>query len=166
MRNENVHSSVELPKGYEFLGVPWRPEGCEAYDKNSRILSTRQLKSQDVYLTRSEFASWELPGVCAVLSRSASLQMLHFILRSMRSSLQQLHRRQLLKLFVLWLLTINSDAALVSSAFRNIQCSNFTFRWLQSVRPFGFCCTHLQLRIVLLIRNTALKQCRSPPMRP
>jgi len=84
-------------KGNEFLGVPWRPEGCEANDKKSRILSTRQLKSQDAYLSPSEFTSWELPGVCAVLSRSASLQMSHFILRSMRSSLLQLHRRQLLK---------------------------------------------------------------------
>ena len=88
--------------------------------------------------------------------------MLHFILRSMRSSLQQLHRRQLLKLFVLCLLTINSDATLVPSAFRNIQCSSFTSRWLLSVRPFGLCCTHLLISSsewsFLLIRNTALKR--------
>ena len=93
--------SLEFPKGCEFLGVPSKPEGCEANDKKSRILSTRQLKSQDAYLSPSEFTSWELPGLCAVHSRSSSLQMLHFALRSMRSSLQQLHRRQLLKLFVL-----------------------------------------------------------------
>ena len=70
--------------------------------------------------------------------------------------------RQHLKLFVLWLLTINSDAALVPSAFRNIQCSNFTSRWLLSVRPFGFCSTYLRISSsewsLLLIRNTALKQ--------
>jgi hypothetical protein len=132
-------SVVLLPKGCEFLRVPWRPEGCEASDKKLRILSTRQLKSEDGYLSLSEFASWELSEVCAVLSKSASFQMLYCILRSMRSSLQQLHRRQLLKLFALWLLTINSDAALVSSAFRIIQCSNCTSPWLLSVRPFGFC---------------------------
>ena len=43
---------------------------------------------------------------------------------------QQQHHRRLLKLFVLYLLTIDSDAALVSSTFEITHSSNFESRWL------------------------------------
>ena len=107
------------------------------FRKKLRIVSMRQLQSEEFYLSPWEFVSWELLRFCAVVSRSASLQMSHFTRRSMRCYLQQQQRREFLELFVFWLLTINSDAALVSSAFRNNTCSNFTSRWLLFVRPFG-----------------------------
>ena len=57
----HLYSSFrELPKGcnvfegsFEFTR---RPEGCEADDKKLRIVSTRLLESEDIYLSLWEFA--------------------------------------------------------------------------------------------------------------
>jgi len=110
-----------------------RSEGCEADDKKLTNVSTRKLKSEDVYLGLCEFAFREPLRVYAVLSRSATLHMLHFILRSMRFSLQR-QRRQLPKLLV-------SDHQLRCSyslkrfwEYSILQC---TSRLIRSVRPFG-----------------------------
>jgi len=59
----------------------------------------------------------------------ASLWILKLVSPSLRCFQQQNHRR-LLNLFVLYLLTIDSDAALVSSTFEITHSLNFESRWL------------------------------------
>jgi len=67
------------------------------------------------------------------------------------------------QLFVLYLLTIDSDAALVSSTFEIKHSINFESRWLLPVWPFGdlriiLLRAYFQLRMILFIRNTTLKR--------
>ena len=97
-----------------------------------------------------------------VPSRSVSFWILLSVSPGLRY-FQQLYRRGLLKLFVLHLLTIDSDAALVSSIFESTHSSNFEFRWLLPVWPFGELGIFPDARIVpapndLAIRNTVIKR--------
>jgi len=80
-----------------------------------------------------------------VPSRSASLWILQSVSRPGLRCFQQQNHRRLLKLFVLYLSTIDSDAALVSSTFEITHFFIFESRWLLPVRPFG------ELRFLLLL---------------
>ena len=60
----------------------------------------------------------------------ASLWILQLVSPPDLRCFQQQNHRRLLKLFVLYLLTIDSDAALVSSTFEITHSSNFESRWL------------------------------------
>jgi len=60
----------------------------------------------------------------------ASLWILQLVSPPDLRCFQQQHHRRLLKLFVLYLLTIDSDAALVSSTFENTHSLNSESRWL------------------------------------
>ena len=80
----------------------------------------RQLPSTEEYYNR-------------IPSRSASLWILQSVSPPGLRCFQQQNHKRLLKLFVLYLLTIDSDAALVSSTFEITHSSIFESRWLLPV---------------------------------
>jgi hypothetical protein len=95
----------------------------------------RQLPSTEEYYNR-------------IPSRSASPWILQSVSPpGLRCFQQQNHRRRLLNICVLYLLTIDSDAALVSSTFEITHSSISESRWLLPLWPsrelrFLCCCTH------------------------
>ena len=126
-----VPSSSRYPKTWTLRS--WRQEVEDSFNAATWI---RRFLLESLRVCIVPWSVWEHPRLCAVVSRPASLQMLHFILRSMRVC-GALYSNNNAASFLLWLLTTNSDALLVWSAFGNIQCSNFLSWWVLSVRPFG-----------------------------
>jgi len=130
---------------WEFLAsleFTRRPEGCEADYKKSRIVSVSLCSPVEcLRMSKSLHSGFQ---ICELTDVE-----LHLARCAMPSTTKATW--PLPKLFVLWLLTIISDAVMVSSAFQNIKCSNSTSRKLFPVRPFEelryFRCTHLQLRM-------------------
>ena len=92
--------------------------------------------------------NWTVEYYNRIPSISASLWILQSVSPpGLRFFQQQNHRRRLLNICVLYLLTIDSDAALVSTIFEITHSSIFEPRWLLPVwllRELRFfcCCTH------------------------
>jgi len=91
--------------------------------------------------------NWTVEYYNRIPSISASLWILQSVLPPGLRCFQQQNHRRLFNIFVLYLLTIDSDAALVTSFFENTHSSIFESRWLLPVWPFRelrffCCCTH------------------------
>jgi len=145
-----------------------------AFTMSTMLLTQTSWKRLTFYKWKGKSA-WTVDCYNRGLLQSSVFEIWNFwILQFVSPGLRcfQQRRRQLLKLFVLYLMTIDSDAALGWSTFEITHSWNFESRWLLPVWPFGelrfVCCTHFPAPndlTILLIRNTTLKRTKKFPWR-
>jgi len=109
------------------------------------LLAHTSWKGLTFYKCNKRQLTWTVEYYNRIPSRSASLWIMQSVSPPGLRCFQQQNHRRLLQLFVLYLLTIDSDAALVSSTFEITHSSIFESRWLLPVRPFR------ELRFFLLL---------------
>jgi len=133
-----------LRSGREVNKKPRKQYLCciAAFMMCTLLLAHTSWKGLTFYKCKEQL-TWTVGYYNPVPSRSASLWIFQSVSPPGLRCFQQQNPRRLL--FVLYLLTIDPDAALVSSTFKITHSSSFESRWLLSVWPFA------ELRFFLLL---------------